>query len=74
MAIEVNNLAYAYPDNLCKQVLKIPSWTVASGEKLFLQGSSGSGKSTFLNLLGGILTGRNSRAGRAGRLHEWTPT
>ena len=55
MAIEINNLTYAYPDNPRKDVLKVPKWTVNSGESLFLQGPSGSGKSTLLNLLGGIL-------------------
>ena len=55
MAIEVNNLRFAYPDKKDKPVLDVSSWKMSSRESLFLQGASGSGKSTLLNLLSGIL-------------------
>ena len=58
MSIEVRNLVYAYPDNPQKQVLNISEWTVDSGERLFVHGPSGTGKSTLLNVLGGILCGK----------------
>lgn len=35
-------------------VLKIPNWQVKTGEKVFLYGRSGEGKSTLLNLISGI--------------------
>ena len=34
--------------------LRIPNWQVSSGEKVFLYGRSGEGKSTLLNLICGI--------------------
>lgn len=37
-------------------VIDIAEFTVADGERVFLEGPSGSGKSTLLNLLGGIAT------------------
>lgn len=36
-------------------VLEIPRWSVQPGERVFLHGPSGTGKSTLLNLLAGIL-------------------
>ena len=37
-------------------VIDIPEFTVADGERVFLEGPSGSGKSTLLSLLGGTAT------------------
>jgi putative ABC transport system ATP-binding protein len=37
------------------ETLRIPSFTVTRGERVFLSGPSGSGKSTFLGLVAGIL-------------------
>jgi putative ABC transport system ATP-binding protein len=36
-------------------MLDIPAWSLEPGEQVFLYGPSGTGKSTFLNLLAGIL-------------------
>jgi putative ABC transport system ATP-binding protein len=33
----------------------LPEWTIAQGERVFLHGQSGTGKSTLLNILSGIL-------------------
>ena len=38
-----------------KPLLDIPAFTVEPGEQVFIQGSSGTGKSTLLNLIAGIL-------------------
>ena len=51
-AIELKDLEYAY--SAAKPVLKIDSFHVKTGEKLFLRGPSGSGKSTLLSLIAGI--------------------
>lgn len=42
-------------------VIDIPEFTVADGERVFLEGPSGSGKSTLLNLLGGVTTPEHGR-------------
>jgi putative ABC transport system ATP-binding protein len=53
-AINIENVCYAYPKSK-DVVLSIPQWQLELGERVFLYGDSGSGKSTFLNLLCGIL-------------------
>lgn len=52
--IQVNNLSYSYPKSDWK--LSIPSFTLQKGEKIFLYGPSGTGKTTFLKLITGILS------------------
>jgi putative ABC transport system ATP-binding protein len=51
--IELENLRYRWQKNQALTV-DIAKLTVKKGEKLFIQGASGSGKSTFLSLLTGI--------------------
>lgn len=53
-AINIENVCYAYPKSN-DTVLSIPKWRLEPGERVLLYGDSGSGKSTFLNLLCGIL-------------------
>lgn len=55
MAIQLKNVTFAYPNSSNKQVIKIDNWSVITGKKVFLFGSSGTGKSTLLNLLCGLL-------------------
>lgn len=52
-AVEISGLRYSWKSGV--PVLDVPSFTVAPGERLFLQGPSGSGKSTLLGILGGVL-------------------
>lgn len=47
--------AYAVPDGTTRQVVAVPEFTLAAGEHRALRGASGSGKTTFLNLIAGIL-------------------
>lgn len=54
MAIDLNNVRFAYPTAPEKNVLNIDHWSVSPGERVFVQGPSGGGKSTLLNLLSGI--------------------
>ena len=51
---EVNNLWFKYPDSP-EYILKNISFTVFSGELVWLRGSSGKGKSTLLKILAGVL-------------------
>jgi putative ABC transport system ATP-binding protein len=55
--LEVTNLkkSYTSPEGEKDLVIDIPMFTVNQGEQIALQGGSGSGKTTFLNLIAGIL-------------------
>ncbi|HAC35124.1 MAG TPA: ABC transporter ATP-binding protein [Gammaproteobacteria bacterium] len=54
MAILLQDVGFAYPDAPEQQVLAIQRWSVDTGERVFVHGPSGGGKSTLLNLLCGI--------------------
>ena len=62
--VEVENLTFAYPSGGFR--LRIPSLTLAAGERLAIVGPSGSGKTTLLNLIAGILTPDGGRIDVAG--------
>lgn len=53
-SLEIRNLSFKYPDK-DNWVLKEMSATIPKGSRVFLSGDSGSGKTTFLNLLTGLL-------------------
>lgn len=53
-SIDVNNLTYSYPDGVC--ILKNFSCSVTKGEYVGIKGPSGVGKSTFFNLLIGLIS------------------
>lgn len=55
MAIELKQIQFSYPNQPQKRVLDIPDWSLPAGEKAFLHGPSGGGKSTLLNVLSGML-------------------
>ena len=55
MTITIKDAQYCYPSQPRKMVLNISSWSVAEGEKTFLHGPSGGGKSTLLNVLSGLI-------------------
>jgi putative ABC transport system ATP-binding protein len=52
--IEVRNLEFAWQRKL-GNVLSISSFDLARGERCFLRGPSGTGKTTLLSLLGGVV-------------------
>ncbi len=54
-AIECQEITYTWPQ-ANNPTLTIESLSVEKGERLFIHGASGSGKSTFLSLLAGLLT------------------
>lgn len=51
--IEVRDLQFEYTDGT--SVLNIPEFSVVRGEELFLYGPSGTGKTTLLEILAGVL-------------------
>lgn len=55
--LEISNLKKAFhsPSGPRHTVIDIPSFSLQEGEQVALEGSSGSGKTTFLNLIAGIL-------------------
>ena len=63
MLLEIANLKKAFqsPDGETNVVVDVPSFSMNEAEQLALQGSSGSGKTTFLNLIAGILAPDSGR-------------
>ncbi|MCL4244948.1 MAG: ABC transporter ATP-binding protein [Candidatus Dadabacteria bacterium] len=55
--LEIENLKKSYksPDGEIVKVIDVPEFALESGEQIALSGESGSGKTTFLNLVAGIL-------------------
>jgi putative ABC transport system ATP-binding protein len=55
--LEIKNLkkSYVSPDGERSLVIDVPRFVMNEGEQIALEGSSGSGKTTFLNLIAGIL-------------------
>lgn len=54
-AVSVRGLRYCWPGSP-EPTLVIDELDIGRGERIFLQGASGSGKSTFLQLLAGVLS------------------
>ena len=55
--LEISNLTknYRSPEGKLQRVLDVPEFTLAEGQQLALRGASGTGKTTFLNCIAGIL-------------------
>jgi len=53
MSLKIQNLEFSYDE---KPFIKIPEFHLSAGEKVFLEGSSGSGKTTMLEILSGVLS------------------
>jgi putative ABC transport system ATP-binding protein len=66
--LDVVDLAKSYvsPDGERKPVVRIPSFHLDWGQQFALRGSSGSGKTTFLNCIAGILKADSGRVFVAG--------
>jgi putative ABC transport system ATP-binding protein len=53
---------FATPDGGFAEIVRVPVFAVGAGEQRALRGESGSGKTTFLNLIAGILAADSGRA------------
>jgi putative ABC transport system ATP-binding protein len=55
--LEIRDLAKSFrsPDREITPVVDVPAFDIAEGEEVALHGPSGTGKTTFLNLIAGIL-------------------
>lgn len=67
--LEVEDLrkSYRLPDGGVSPVVDVPEFRVEAGQEVALRGASGSGKTTFLNLLAGILRADGGRVALCGR-------
>lgn len=71
-AIAIENLLFHYPGKPAVPVLNIPRWQVEQGQRVFLSGPSGGGKTTLLNLLAGIATATSGKLEVLGNeLAQW---
>ncbi len=59
--LTVTNLekAYASPEGSQSRIINVPHFEIDAGKQIALRGSSGAGKTTFLNLIAGILQADN---------------
>ena len=66
--LTVTNLekAYASPEGLQSRIINVPHFEIDAGTQIALRGSSGAGKTTFLNLIAGILQADSGRIVVAG--------
>lgn len=66
--LTVTNLekAYASPDGSQSRIINVPHFEIDVGKQIALRGSSGAGKTTFLNLIAGILQADNGSIVLAG--------
>ena len=66
--LTVTNLekAYASPEGSQNRIINVPHFEMDAGKQIALRGSSGAGKTTFLNLIAGILQADNGSIVLAG--------
>jgi len=65
LAVELKQVRFAYPGH--DPVLVIDDFTLPAGQQLLLRGTSGSGKSTMLGLIAGVLKASQGQVRVAGQ-------
>ena len=55
LAVSALQKSFCTPEGERKLIVDVPQFTLAAGQQLALRGESGSGKTTFLHLIAGIL-------------------
>ncbi|WP_163121563.1 ABC transporter ATP-binding protein [Acinetobacter portensis] len=60
-SIRLENISFAYPNRLDKQILKDFSLEIKKNESLGIMGKSGSGKSTLMDLMLGLLNPQSGK-------------
>jgi putative ABC transport system ATP-binding protein len=71
--VHLSQIEFSYP-GATLPTLRIPEFTVEAGERIFLFGPSGTGKSTFLEILAGVLVPQIGEVRLLGqKLHEMSP-
>ena len=58
--------SFLSPEGVRTEIVNVPAFALAAHEQLALRGESGSGKTTFLNLIAGILAADSGRVGLDG--------
>src|SRR5687767_12284402 len=53
--------SFVSPEGQRVEIVSVPAFSIAGGEQVALRGESGSGKTTFLNLIAGILAADSGR-------------
>src|SRR4051812_24972033 len=61
LAIADLTKSFISPEGTRVEIVKVAAFTLAAGEQMALRGESGSGKTTFLNLIAGILAADSGR-------------
>jgi putative ABC transport system ATP-binding protein len=67
--LEISGLvkSFAAPDGERSVIIDVPAFALAEGEQVAVRGASGSGKTTFLNLIAGILQADRGRIALGGQ-------
>ena len=61
LAITDLRKSFSSPEDDRVEIVRVPAFALAAGEQLALRGESGSGKTTFLHLIAGILAADSGR-------------
>jgi putative ABC transport system ATP-binding protein len=61
LAVSDLKKSFSAPDGERIEIVNVPAFALAAGEQVALRGESGSGKTTFLNLIAGILAADSGR-------------
>ena len=61
LAITELTKSFSSPEGERVEIVRVPAFVLAAGEQIALRGESGSGKTTFLHLIAGILAAESGR-------------